>query len=36
MTIYEMNDFGLLHHFLGMEIYQNDDRGFISQIYIIL
>lgn len=28
---YEMNSLGLLHHFLGIEIHQEDDRVFISQ-----
>ena len=31
MKRYEMNDMGLLHHFLGMEIYQYDDGVFICQ-----
>ena len=28
---YEMNDMGLLHHFLGTEIYQHDDGVFVWQ-----
>ncbi|XP_019056129.1 PREDICTED: uncharacterized protein LOC109115932 [Nelumbo nucifera] len=28
---YEMSDMELLHHFLGIEIYQGDDGGFICQ-----
>ena len=31
MMKYEMSDLGLLHYFLGMEIYQDDDGVFISQ-----
>uniref|UniRef100_A0A5B7B4M6 Retrovirus-related Pol polyprotein from transposon TNT 1-94 n=1 Tax=Davidia involucrata TaxID=16924 RepID=A0A5B7B4M6_DAVIN len=31
MKRYEMSDMGLLHHFLGIEIYQNEDGVFISQ-----
>ena len=31
MMRYEMSDLGLLHHFLGMEIYQDDGGVFISQ-----
>ena len=31
MKRYETNDMGLLHHFLGMEIYRNDDGAFICQ-----
>lgn len=30
---YEMNDIGLLHHFLGMETYQYNDGVFICQKY---
>lgn len=31
MKRYEMSDMGLLHHFLGMEIYQENDGVFICQ-----
>nr|XP_027064479.1 uncharacterized protein LOC113690684 [Coffea arabica] len=31
MKIYKMNDMELLHHFLGMEIYQYDNGTFICQ-----
>jgi len=31
MMRYKMNDFGLLHHFLGIEIHQEDDGVFICQ-----
>lgn len=28
-----MNDFGLLHHFLGIEIYQDDHGVFFQKKY---
>ena len=31
MRRYEMSDMGLLHHFLGIEIYQQKDGVFVSQ-----
>ena len=31
MKRYEMSDLGLLHHFLGIEIHQEDDGVFICQ-----
>lgn len=31
MQRYELNDLGLLHHFLGIEVHQQDDGVFISQ-----
>ena len=31
MRKYEMNDLGLLHYFLGIEIDQKEDGVFISQ-----
>jgi hypothetical protein len=31
MKRYEMSDMGLLHHFLGIEIYQEKDGVFICQ-----
>ena len=31
MKKYEMSDLGLLHHFLGMEIYQDNEGVFICQ-----
>ena len=31
MMRYEMNDLGLLHHFLGIEIHQEGDGVFICQ-----
>ena len=32
MKKYEMSDLGLLHHFLGMEIYQDNNGVFICQM----
>jgi transposase InsO family protein len=32
MKRYEMSDLGLLHHFLGMEVYQDENGVFISQM----
>jgi len=31
MNEFEMSDMGLLHYFLGLEVYQIEDRIFISQ-----
>lgn len=31
MKIYEMSDSGLLHHFLGIKIYQDDSGAFIAK-----
>ena len=31
METYEMSDLGILHYFLGMEIYHSNDGIFISQ-----